>query len=228
MPRRGNNRSHRNRSKRGKSNSNRVARTNTMPVRVVPATWDPAVQDKRPMPTPRREQVHTFRRTFTTGTLQANTGDTLYAYNIQLSMLPNVSDFTNLYDQYRILEVVLSFMPYNSMSTAGNSPGLIGHWIDYDDSNLPANLQEGQQYDTYQRNPCTDEFVRVIKPKSAVAAYSGAFTSYDSVYGQWHDTNSPNIQHYGLKLCIHGASYSSSTNIYEIEATVTIQCKSQH
>jgi len=227
MPKRSNNRSKRGGSKRKNKNS-RVARTNTMPVRVVPATWDPAVQDSRPMATPKREPPHTFRRTFTAGTLQANTGDTLYAYNFQLSSLPNSSEYTNLYDQYRVLEIVLSFMPYNSMGTGANSPGLVGHWIDYDDSNLPANLQEGQQYDTYQRNPCTDEFVRVIKPKSAVASYSGAFTSYDSVYGKWHDTNSPNIQHYGLKLCIHGATYSTATNIYEVEATVTLQCKSQH
>jgi len=34
----------------------------------------------------------------------------------------------------------------------------------------------------------------------AVAAYSGAFTSYSNLVGGWIDSASPAVQHYGIKL----------------------------
>lgn len=196
-----------------------------------PSGWDPAIVDSAPMRPPRRSQVCTIRRTYSLATLQANTGDTLYSFYFTIGNTPNSSDFTNLFDQYRILEAVVSFVPYvNSVPNgSANSPGIIGTWIDYDDASLPANLQEGQQYESYQRNSCTVPFVRVIKPRSAVASYAGATANgYQNMYGQWQDSSNPNVQHYGLKLCIHNASYSTSTNVYEIEVTVTYQLRSPH
>jgi len=164
--------------------------------------------------------------------LSANTGDTVIAYYFALSSLPSYTDFTSLFDQYRILEVILTFMPYSNsaVTTTVSSafPGLIATWMDFDDANLPANIAEGQQYDSYQRNAGTEPFARVIKPKSAVASYSGTFTSYDSVYGKWHDAASSGVQHYGLKAVITGATFATATKVYEIEATVTLQTKSQH
>ncbi len=196
-----------------------------------PASWDPMVVDATPMRPPGRNQICTFQRTYSLATLQANTGDTLYAFYWTIGNAPNYTDFTNLFDQYRILEAVVSFVPYVNTVPSGsaNYPGIIGTWIDYDDASLPANLQEGQQYESYQRNNCTVPFVRVIKPRSAVATYAGATANgYGNVYGMWQDSANPNVQHYGLKLCIHNSTYSSSTNIYEIEATVTYQCRSPH
>lgn len=200
-------------------------------MRAVPETWDPANFDVSPMPAPKRMQICTFRRTYTIGRIQANTGDTLLAYNFQLSSLPNYTEFVQLFDSYRILEAVLTFAPYSTAVTSNSGtasyPGLIGSWLDYDDSNLPANLQEGQQFDSYQRNTCTVPFIRVVRPRAAIAAYSGTFTSYGSVYGHWFDTASPSVQHYGLKLCVTGSSYATVTNIYEVEVTLTLQCRAQ-
>jgi len=234
MPRRkstrGNNRSRNTRS--NKSNNARQVNNKPVTMRMIPETWNMAQLDVNPLPTPKRTQLCTFRRTYTLATLAANTGDTLRAFNFTLGSLPNATEYTNLFDQYRILEVILSFVPYStaaiSSTVASAYPGLIATWLDYDDSNLPANIAEGQQYDSYQRNICTAPFDRVVHPRSAVASYSGSFASYDNVYGNWHDSNSPNVQHYGLKLCITGATFTSSTNIYEVEATVTLQCRSQH
>lgn len=206
--------------------------TKPMTMREIPPSWNLAQMDANPMPRPRRQQTCTFQRTYTAANLSANTGDTLYAFNFALNSLPNYTEFTSLFDQYRILEAIVSFVPYSTTSSSSTEasafPGIIGTWIDYDDSNLPANLQEGQQYDTYQKSNATASFSRVVKPRSAVASYSGTFTSYDNIYGQWHDANSPGVQHYGLKLCITGSTFATSTSIYHVEVTVTLQTRSQH
>jgi hypothetical protein len=200
-----------------------------MAMHEVPAAWDPMVVDAIPMQIPQRQQVCTFRRSYSLATLAANTGDTLYSFYFTIGNTPGATDFTNLFDQYRIMEAVVTFVPYVNTVPSGtaNSPGIIGTWIDYDDANLPANLQEGQQYESYQRNQCTVPFVRVIRPRSAVATYGGStFNGYGNVYGMWQDSANTAVQYYGLKLCIHNATYASSTNVYEIEVTLTFQCRS--
>jgi len=98
--------------------------------------------------------------------------------------------------------------------------------LETNDAGLPANMAEGQQYESFQRNVATVPFTRVIRPRSAVAAYSGTFTSYANKYGQWVDTASPSVQFYGLKAAITGSTFSTSTKVYEVEATVTIKFKS--
>jgi len=217
----------------GRSKNNRSRQVNMRPVnmRMIPETWNMAQLDVNPMATPKRDQICTFRRTYTIAQLSANTGDTVQAFNFALSGLPNYTEYTALFDQYRILEVIVSFTPFSTVSATtavgASYPGLIGSWIDYNDASLPANLQEGQQYDSYQKNICTVPFDRVLHPHSAVASYSGTFSSYDNVYGRWHDCASPSIQHYGCKLVITGSTFATSTKIYDVEATVTLQCRSQ-
>lgn len=198
-------------------------------MRPIPPEWDPAVVDAVPMRRP-RDPTCVIRRTFALATLQANTGDTVRAFYFALGNMPNASDFTNLFDSYTILEAVVTFTPYStscpSTAVASAYPGFIGSWIDTNDAALPANLQEGQQVESFQRNSCTQPFTRVVRPRSAVAAYSGAFTSYSSRYGAWIDTASPNVQFYGLKCVITGSTFATVSNIYEVEATVTMSFRS--
>lgn len=199
----------------------------------IPASWDPNIVDIKPMPMPSRQRVYTFQRTYTIATLAAaSTGNTVNAFNFTLSALPNSSEFTSLFDQYRILEAVVQFTPYCNQATfvsAGVSPGFIATVFDYDDSNLPGSFTDLQQYDSYQRNLCTEPFRRILRPRIAVGAYSGTFTSFANMPSKtWIDAASPNVQYYGIKSVIQNNTYPASTNIYEVEATVTLQCRSLH
>jgi hypothetical protein len=189
------------------------------------------VFDTRPLPPSTRQPVSTFRRTYTAGTISASvSGDTINAWPITLSSLPGSSEFTALFDQYRILEVSYSFIPYFTEvpSTAGTVPGIFGSAIDYDDANFVLGLSDLQQYDSYQRINAVKSLTRVVRPRSAVAMYSGAFTSFGNVYGQWIDSASPSVQHYGLKTVLHGSTFAANTAIYELEIQVVLQCRSQH
>jgi len=188
--------------------------------------------DTTPMMPPRKASIYTFRRTMTLGTIAASiSGDTINAWPITLGALPGATEFTSLFDQYRILECTYSFIPYFTEATSSSSgtvPGIIGSAVDYDDANFVLGLSDLQQYESYQRVNCVVPFKRVVRPRSAVAMYSGAFTSFGNVYGQWIDSASPTVQHYGLKTVIHGTTFAASTNLYELEATVVLQCRSLH
>jgi len=219
MPRR--NKTNR-RPRRGRS----AAAAQPRVMRAQPAEWDPAIRDPMPMSRP-GVQTCTVRRTYSLATMSANTGDTVLAFYFCLSNMPNYTDFTNLFDMYRLLEAVVTFTPFatgSASSTVSSAfPGLIGTWIDTDDASLPANMAEGQQTETFQRNVATVPFIRVVKPRSAVATYSGTFTSYGTEYGRWMNTASPSVQYYGLKTVITGSTFATSTKIYDVEATVTMQ-----
>lgn len=190
------------------------------------------IRDAQPMPAP-RDPICTIRRTYTLATLSANTGDTANGFSFALNSLPNYGEFTALFDQYRILEAIVSFIPLQNMSVATsgttNYPGIFMTAIDYDDANLPA-TSDLQQYESYQRIAAYRPCVRVVKPRSAVALYNGStFTGYGTAkHGQWIDAASPSIPHYGLKTIIHGAGYAASTNVYEVEVQLVCQFKSIH
>jgi len=188
--------------------------------------------DSTPMSAPRRDRAVTFRRTYSLTILSANTGVTANGFTFALSNLPNYTEFTSLFDQYRILQASVSFLPYSNSSQSGtvNSsfPGIIGSAVDYDDASLPAQT-DLQQYESYKRNSCYVEFVRTIKPRLAIATYNGStFTGYANKYAQWIDANSPGVPHYGLKTVITGSTYTASTPIYEVEVQLTFQVRSLH
>jgi hypothetical protein len=226
MPGRKSNRRSRKQGKRSRAPRNPVAPT---AMRSIPPEWDPSVIDAKPMKMPRDPQC-VIRRTYSLATMSANTGDTVLAFYFALNNMPNYTDFTNLFDSYSILEAVVTFLPFatSTASTAVTSsfPGYIGTWLETNDASLPANMSEGQQYESFQRNVATVPFARVVRPRSAVAAYSGTFTSYANKYGQWIDTASPAVQFYGLKSVITGSTYATSTKVYEVEATITVKFRS--
>lgn len=139
------------------------------------------------------------------------------AYSWTLSAIPSVSEFTSLYDQYRIRKIVMTFYPrYNSHGSNDYTATFtqIPSWvsaIDLDDSTTPTSANELLQYPGAKLHPWNRPFKRVIYPRSAMAMYSGAFTSYGSAPGkQWLDCASDGILYYGLKM--YTTTYSSANN----------------
>lgn len=124
--------------------------------------------------------------------------------------LPNYTEITNMYDQYRIKYVELTFL-YNSNSFS--SPGAITYtspnfWIckDYDDSGN-ALLSDIVQYNNVVMwSPAkSPKFVIKIRPKPSNMVYgASATTGYGPVTGkQWISTTQTASQqtvHYGIKM----------------------------
>lgn len=122
--------------------------------------------------------------------------------------LPNSSEFTALYDQYRIDWVDCQFIFSNNMSNV-TSPSLTLPVVylakDYDDSNL-ANYPDLQQYATQQTWQLGNEHGRNgihhvrVKPNVDVALYQGVTTGYARGKPMFIDTASPQVPHYGVKI----------------------------
>lgn len=134
-----------------------------------------------------------------------------------LDMLPNYTEFTVLFDQYKINGVRLTITPFSSDSpvqlatVGGNSnqsvSGFLHSITDYDD-NTPvaasvAGINAMRQYESYR---CSRLFKhgavmsRYIRPHIAQSAYGASvFTSFQNSGPKWIDSNSPLVEHYGVK-----------------------------
>jgi hypothetical protein len=191
----------------------------------------PDKPDRRPMDIPRRPQVMTFTRSVLLGNISATNVETTGAYYFTLDSLPSYTDFTSLFDQYRIAQVTVRFIPvvapFGASTTAALLPDL--HTvIDYDDAVAPATVDVMRQYGTHSVAPNQVYFERVLTPRYAVASYSGTFTSYSlAPVFTWIDSNSPSVQYYGVKWGTTSVSVvSGSYVLYNVEATYVVQCKS--
>lgn len=143
-------------------------------------------------------------------------------------MLPNYTEFTNLYDMYRINKIVVKLIPKVSetgmvLGATNNSAGIQLHSaIDYDDSTAPTNIAQLCQYSTYKMTRGHNIHTRVFVPKCEMSA-GGTANVAPKAY-QWLDTAHPDIPHFGMKLII--PTITASTIIYyDYSVTAYISCK---
>jgi len=143
-----------------------------------------------------------------------------------LQDLPKFASYANIYDQYRILSVRVNFLVLGATNPASGPPGYIQTAIDYDDAVVPTTANDLVNYDTLQTTPIGQFFQRTLQPRSAIAAYSGVFTSFGNKWGQWYDTASSSVIHYGIKYFIPVIP----TSVYTIQPTACyqVQFRSTH
>ena len=122
--------------------------------------------------------------------------------------MPSVSEFTSLYDQYRIdyVECKFSFSNNNSSNSSPGSTLPIMYLVkDYDDSGV-AGVTDLQQYSTQTMwqlgNAHGRDGIKSIKmkPNVDVALYQGVTTGYGRGKPMFIDTSSPDVLHYGVKV----------------------------
>jgi hypothetical protein len=143
------------------------------------------------------------------------------AISFQLNNLTGYTALTSLFDQYRIIGVHVQFTPSQSVYTSAAAP--IYTVLDYDDSAATATTALSQ-YDTLKIAPATVYFQRDLKPRAAVAMYSGTFASFGNTGSMWIDSASPAVVYYGLKYAIPA---SGSTPSWTVFSRVMIQCRHQ-
>lgn len=176
-----------------------------------------------------RTPAHHFKRTwfsenyFSTGAV----GPTLAGLNFQLGQLPNVSEFTNLYDMYRINKVVVKVIPKISevgmvLGATNNSAGVQLHSaLDFDDSAAPTTVSQLTQYANHKMTRGNQIHTRVFTPKCNLSA--GGVQVASKAY-QWLDVTDTTVPHFGMKLII--PTISSSTIIYyDYSVTMYFSCK---
>jgi len=120
--------------------------------------------------------------------------------------LSNSNIGTGFFDQYRIHSVRFTLAPLqNAIGLTTNSTTTmvpVYCVIDYDDASALGSAGAAQGYTNCVVLEPGESLERVFVPQCALAAYSGAFTSYATVKRQWLDAASSSVQHYGVKLWI--------------------------
>jgi len=173
-----------------------------------------------------RQQITTFQRTYTGPTIiPSTTLDQQGALSFALSSLPSYTEFTALYDQYRIIQAVVRFIPTSQVSTS--TPLLTV--LDFDDAATPSAVTDIQQYATLQITESGGYCERVLNPHPATAMYSGAFTSFGSPSGgprgPWIDSASPSVLYYGLKYYLVAQTANNTSINWDSTITLVFQCK---
>lgn len=157
----------------------------------------------------RKMSTHHFKRTFLSDIFfSSNTGPVFGGLSFRLSSLPNYTEFTNLFDQYRINKIVIRFVPSANSDSVGSTHVIPNFHtiIDNNDSTTPTALNELYESQSWKRTRGTQVQTRVFTPSSLIDI---GLSSNSPKWKQWISTDFPSVDHYGLK--------------YALEATVNAQ-----
>lgn len=161
-----------------------------------------------------RQPVQYFKRSvYLSGNIVSSvTSDVFTNQFFALSNVPNNSEFTALYDQYRINGVKVTVIPRGNTAeiTAssgastvyqGQSTGVFSV-IDYDDTTPLANINEACQYQNMKMTRATQQHTRYLVPRFNLQGITnqgtGATGSMMNTRG-WIDCTQINVPHFGLK-----------------------------
>jgi len=166
--------------------------------------------------------IYRVVRTVNLGTVTAGTIDSGLGRRFRLADLPSSTDFTNLFDQYRIVAVEAMYVfSTHILASQARYPRLT-FAVDYSDSGNPASesaVLEYQNAETFQFGQVKHTFKRMFKPRAALAAYEGAFSGYGQApANMWFDCADSSIEYYGTKEWLSNYNTTSATgavvNVY--------------
>lgn len=144
-------------------------------------------------------------------------GFTCYIGGTQVAVIPmnNSSEFTNLFDNYRIKYIDFDMIFSNNTSSV-NSPatGLPTILVAKDHDDVGAVTAGGlMQYEgvrTWQAgnpNQRSNKFTIRVKPRPAALMFNGVSSGYAQAgNNQWLDSAYPDIPHYGVKIAMNNAT----------------------
>lgn len=152
----------------------------------------------------------------------SNIANTYAAYSFAINSMGSVADFTSLFDEYRVERVDVWLEPgFTSTTPAAPENGTMVSAIDIDDAATPSSYTNVASYPGAQDSTLPACHAHSWVPTASSAMYSGAFTSYSNVVSPWCDTNSPSIQHFGLKVAIS----QTTTNALNIRVIVRMRVR---
>jgi len=145
-------------------------------------------------------KVYQLTQGFGESTFIQTSAFTVSSAMFQFSNLPQASSFGQLFDQYRIDAVELTFRPRYTVGLSGLVTPLLYTVIDYDDVATPtATVAFFQQYE----NCVTSQYetvVRCWKPHVAMAALDNTgYSSNANVPAPWLDMANSSVEHFGIK-----------------------------
>lgn len=152
------------------------------------------------------------------------------SYLFKLSSVIDSTDFTNLYDRYKINGIRLKIM-YQADSASVGGLGVLpifNYCPDYDDAAVPSSLNAVETKQKARSIILTaNKPVSIfVKPKVASALYQSLLTGYAVSKAPFINSTYPDVQHYGLKTWINNFyAPAGANNQITIQATYYLSCK---
>lgn len=166
----------------------------------------------------KRTQIYPYKQHAQLANMVVNSGVTeFFQYSFHLSDLPQAATFTELYDQYRILAVKITFFPEFNVFfqvATGNSfvMPILYTVIDYDTEAIPTSLAQLYDYTNLKKRFFKSPVTRYFKPQAgySTGAINGASVSA-TIGGnvsrkQWFNTNQPGVAYVGIRGSIDCAT----------------------
>lgn len=183
--------------------------------------------------------VHHFKRSkIYTQVFSDNLTDTFGQWYFGLSDLPSYTEFTTLYDQYRINFIVLKFYPritqINLPQSSTTAPVVkipnMFMVVDHDGGTTVTSFDQLLQYPKCKIAPMNRGFTLKFRPASLSTMYADAVTSnYSPKWKQWCDVTQPQQRHYGVQYGIetHLVSGAPADNMfgYDVHLHMYFSCR---
>jgi len=176
------------------------------------------------------QPVHYYKRHLDYGkiTISSTTTETYGNVYFQLDLLNNYTEFTALYDNYKLIAMKVYFIPISNVTIALTSNeratetfNRIVTVIDYNDRDTPTNIHQLREYSTCQVKSNNIVHTRYFHPRPTITmdedATSGGVYGIGQVKNVWVSTASNQCEWYGVKYGIQHPSLSSDQDIYKIE-----------
>lgn len=180
-----------------------------------------------------KRQTYFFkRRTFLNNIVSVGINTpTLTSTTFSLGQLPGISDFTSLFDKYKITYVKMMMKlvvdPSAQNANVSHYPTLY-YCPDYDDNLTPASINDLREYGRTRMAVLRPDRYVTIRIKPAVLQeyfISAGQTSVASKWNQWVDMARTDIPHYGLKYAIDNLFNLNSNYQLEQQICMWFQCK---
>lgn len=180
----------------------------------------------------RKPNVYHFKRKLflQDGISIPSTAPWSYAYQFRLMDLPNYTEYTALYDQYRINKIVLKLIPKYTESTvqAGATTNnaimqQVHSAIDYDDLSYPTGISQLCEFQTHKMTRGNQVHTRVLVPQCQINV--GNLGAAAPKAKQWLDCDQPGLSHRGVKVFIPNPTPANTTVYYDVEMTYYVSFK---
>jgi len=157
--------------------------------------------------------------------------NTTQTFTAELSDLPQYTNFTTLYDQYRIAKVTVRYRVLNNVNVITSTNGLITlgmihSVVDHNDAITPGSIQELMNDNSYFTTKTNRDHVRSFRPMFLENVGGAAQAKSNS---GWLACSSPGVSHYGLKTFFEAGSAPAGFTSYIVEPIITyyVQFKDQ-
>lgn len=173
-------------------------------------------------------------------TLTQTSGTQNLAAEFMLSNLPNYTEFTSLYDQYKITKIVCKMIPMTTCNSFVNqtaspgdvqdtpqNPGMLMSVLDFDDASPLALIGDYLQYQNMKQQPVVSRrsHVRVFTPRVRKNLLNAGGGSVPGTIGKsgWIDCSYDSIPHYGLKVYLDPRVSSIYQQTYQLFTTFYVK-----